>query len=220
MTKTYQNFLFDLDGTLLDTAPDLLAAVNETLAAHNLPPEKISTLKNRIHGGSQMLLGKAFNIEADDPAFTQLKQEFLDHYLTHINDQTAYFPGIERLLNELNQQAIGWGIVTNKPTWLTEPLLEHYPLLKNSSCLVCGDTLAVQKPHPDPILLGLQQADFLAKNTLFIGDSINDMLAGRDAGVDTAIAAYGYIPTQEDMQRWPHQLVLEHADALLNHTAK
>ena len=217
MAKTYQTFLFDLDGTLLDTAPDLLVAVNETLTAHNLPTEKITTLKNRIQGGSQMLLGKAFNLNACDPAFIELKQEFLAHYLNHINDNTQYFSGVESLLNELNQRNMGWGIVTNKPTWLTEPLLEHYPLLNQSACLVCGDTLRVQKPHPDPVLLGLEQAGFYPKNTLFIGDSINDMLAGKDAGVDTAIAAYGYIPAQVDMQNWPHQLILEQADALLNH---
>lgn len=217
MIKTYRHILFDLDGTLLDTAPDLLMAVNEVLEKHNLPTENLATLKNRVHGGSKMLLGKAFNLAEEDPKFDKLKQEFLDHYLNHINDHTEYFAGVEKLLMTLNQKNISWGIVTNKPDWLTEPLLRQYPLLSDAKCLVCGNTLPVQKPHPDPILLALTQTSFRAEHTLFIGDSINDMVAGEQADVDTAIAAYGYIPSEDDMQQWPHQIVLKKPIDLLNH---
>ena len=212
---TLQHLLFDLDGTLLDTVPDILSAMNKVLAQNNLPPVNLDTLRHRIHGGSQALLGKAFGITEHDPKYGSIKEQFLKEYSITLNVQTNYFTGIPELLTALKKAQIPWGIVTNKPTWLTQPLLTHFPLLAQAHCIICGDTLSVQKPNPEPVLLALQQGKFPSENTVFLGDSEIDMIAGQKAGVMTAIAAYGYIPKHEDVTQWPHHFIIQQPHDLL-----
>lgn len=198
-------FLFDLDGTLLDTAPDLANAVNFVLEKYGKPTQPLPVLRTRVYGGSKTLLSHAFQLSEHSSKFEKIRDEFLQHYHAHLTDETTLFPGMEDLLQLLESKKYSWGVVTNKPTWLTTPLLSHFNLLNRAACVVCGDTLKTAKPDPAPLLHAAELIKQDPKQGIFLGDSEMDMQAAKSAGMLAVLAQYGYLPDNEAHKKWPYQ---------------
>jgi len=183
--------LFDLDGTLLDSAPDLVAALNQVRISEKLPELITSEMSSHVSRGAVGLL-KAGMPETDEVTFESWRLLFLRHYAKHSFKNSALYPGISELLGFLDYSRIPWGIVTNKTEALTLPIIDAAELRNSISCMVCGDTLSKCKPDPAPVILACEMLGVPAANTLFVGDDIRDLEAGRAAGTLTAAVHYGY----------------------------
>jgi phosphoglycolate phosphatase len=211
----FQSILFDLDGTLLDTAPDLAQALNATLQANGLntlPFEQIRPLVS--HGGTAMIR-HGFQLEPEHPRFEPLRVQLLEHYQAHIADQTRLFPGMPEVLNGIEARGLNWGVVTNKPGWLTEPLLAALDLQRRAAGVVCGDTLAQCKPHPAPLLHACELIGSEPARCLYIGDARRDIEAGQSAGMVTLVALFGYLNDSDRPQDWgASALIHQPADIL------
>lgn len=208
--------LFDLDGTLADTAPDLAGALNAIRVKHGLPELSLETISPTVSLGGNAMIKLAFNLEEGDDGFEEIREQFLNYYLEHIADETRLYDGMESLLSTLENNNKIWGIVTNKSTWLTTPLLEALELDKRSACVVCGDTLEHRKPHPAPILHACDLIDAKPENTLYIGDAKRDVEAGIRAGTKTMVALYGYIEADEDPVDWNADTMVSSVDQINN----
>ena len=204
--------LFDLDGTLLDTAPDLCRALNEVLAAHAMPGKTLEQVRPHATHGTKSLLNLGFGEGAYEQE--ELREAFWAAYLRGISASTELFAGVAALINELDQAAIPWGIVTNKVTHLTEAALPHYPALARCQALVCGDTLKERKPHPAPLLKAAEQLAVAPKDCLYLGDAITDMQAARAAGMTALVASWGYV--DDTHPSWPADAILSTPQALLD----
>jgi len=201
--------LFDLDGTLLDTAPDLAAALNATLEANGraaLPFEQIRPLVS--HGGSA-LIKLGFQLEPQHPQFEPLRAQLLDHYQAHIADHTRLFPGMEQVLSHIESRGLAWGVVTNKPAWLTEPLLEALDLRRRAAGVVCGDTLNERKPHPAPLLHACRLIGTTPEACIYVGDAERDIRAGHNAGMATLVALFGYLMESDRPEDWGASALIE-----------
>ena len=194
--------IFDLDGTLADTAPDLANALNQVLKNHNKPTLPYEKIRPIVSNGGAALITLGFHITPDDPEFEALKNELLDIYRGNIAVETTLFLGMTELLSELEAQKIKWGIVTNKPGWLTKPLLDALNLTDKASSVVSGDTLHVKKPNPKPLLLACQQAGSEVNECVYVGDAERDILAGSRAIMRTAVALFGYIEESDNPESW------------------
>jgi 2-phosphoglycolate phosphatase len=183
--------LFDLDGTLLDSAPDLVGSLNWVRSSENLPPLEISEMKRFASKGAVGLL-RAGMPAAEDAAFEAWRERFLEHYALNSYRDSSLYDGIRELLDFLEEEGIPWGIVTNKIEALTWPILEAAKLADSVSCVVCGDTLAESKPHPAPVSLACGMVDVVPGDTVFVGDDVRDIQAGKAAGTRTAAVYYGY----------------------------
>lgn len=215
---TFQAVLFDLDGTLLNTADDLGAALNTVLIKHDRQPLSKALYTVEASNGSLAMLRAGFGAK-DWPSLnhTILQQQFLDYYLANIAQHTHYYPAIESLLLSLNERNIQWGIVTNKPTFLTLPLLQHFTLLAKCKAVVCGDTLQVAKPYPEPLLLAATRLDVAPSACLYVGDAQRDIQAGQAAQMKTAIANWGYIASTDDILSWHADFICADAQQLSNY---
>lgn len=197
--------LFDLDGTLLDTSYDFAYALNQTCRDFNQPPMRYQDIRKVVSQGGLAMTQLAFP-QAEGDALEERRQHFLKVYFDNIDNQTQLFPGLEPGLNRLAENNIPWGIVTNKPTWLTEKLLAKLSFPSQPLSVICGDTLSVRKPHPDPLLLAAKQCQVAPDHCLYIGDHPRDIEAGINAGMKTASALFGYLPEQnanESENPWP-----------------
>ena len=174
--------LFDLDGTVLDTATDMVAVAKRMQSEQGLEPSPYPMLRNTVSNGARALLSKAFDLSTSDPRMDELADNYLKRYAAEIYMDTAFFAGVEPLLQTLSGQGIKVGIVTNKPTGLTESLLRAMGIEDRFEVLVCGDTLTRAKPHADPILHAMKQLGVTATQTWYVGDSSRDMEAARAAG--------------------------------------
>ncbi|WKE63980.1 HAD-IA family hydrolase [Gallaecimonas kandeliae] len=203
--------LFDLDGTLLDTAPDLRRALNEVLAAQGLPLKSLDEVRPHATHGTKSLLNLGFGEGAFERQ--ELREAFWAAYLRDISQETRLFPGVAELVAALNAAAIPWGIVTNKITQLTVAALPHFPELDACQALVCGDTLAERKPHPAPLLHAAALLGSDPRHCLYLGDALTDMEAARDAGMQGLVASWGYV--DQDHPHWPARAVLARPQALL-----
>ena len=183
--------LFDLDGTLIDSAPDLVAALNAVRSEAGLEPVSVEQAGHAVTRGAPGLL-KVGMPEADGETFEAWRKSLLDHYAKSGFPLTRFYDGIEELLGALDSAGIPWGIVTNKIESLTVSYLEASGLRGRVSSIVCGDTLEVTKPHPAPILLACEQMGMAPGDTVFVGDDPRDIEAGRAAGTKTAAILYGY----------------------------
>ncbi|MCU7916978.1 MAG: HAD-IA family hydrolase [Candidatus Thiodiazotropha sp. (ex Epidulcina cf. delphinae)] len=199
---TIECVLFDLDGTFADTAPDLHFALNQVLAKHGRQPISYQQIRPAVSHGSQAMLKVGFGIEPDDPRFSQLQKDFLAIYLNNIAVQTKPFDGIPALIERLEQRAIRWGIVTNKPAWLTDPLMRELDMHQRASAIVSGDTTPYTKPHPEPVRHACQLAGVDPARSLYVGDAIRDIQAGRHAGTKTLIALFGYLSDDDEPSKW------------------
>lgn len=195
--------LFDLDGTLLDTAPDLAAALNHVRQLDGLPPLPLATLRPYASHGSRGLLACGFGDEQTPAEHERRRQQLLDHYLANIARHSQLFAGVEALLQTLAERAIGWGIVTNKPGFLTNALLPHFPLLAGAASVISGDTLAVAKPHPEPLFHACRQLGVNPADCWYVGDAQRDLEAGRAAGMAAILADWGYLHPDEPGSDWP-----------------
>ncbi|WP_455216637.1 HAD family hydrolase [Kaarinaea lacus] len=207
-----RTILFDLDGTLADTAPDLAFALNSVLQEQKRETLPFETIRPVVSHGGIALTSLGFGIEPGHPDFEPLRQRLLEIYRSNIARETRLFPGMEELLINIENSNRNWGIVTNKPSWLTEPLMDALGLSDRAACIVSGDTCVNRKPHPEPILHGCRLAGSEAEQCLYIGDAERDIEAGRRAGLHTIVALFGYIGENENPVDWE-------ADALLNSPA-
>jgi len=206
--------LFDLDGTLLDTAPDMVGALNRLLGEHGREPLDLAAARPFVSHGAARLVRLGF-AEADDEHFERLRQRFLALYAAHVADGTCLFAGIEDVLGALEASGKPWGVVTNKPGWLTTPLLRALDLDSRAACVVSGDTVAERKPHPMPLLHAAAQIGVDAERCVYVGDAERDIRAGRAARMTTVAAAYGYVAADEDLSLWsPHAVISEPRELL------
>lgn len=194
--------LFDLDGTLADTAPDLAAAANRQRSRRGLEPHAYGPLRAVASQGARGLLRVALNMAPDHDQFEQTRQQFLDDYASASTTHSHLFAGIADLLDDIKRRGMAWGIVTNKATHLTLPIVEFLGLKQECAALVCGDTLARAKPHPDPLLHAAQMAGFKPEQCIYVGDDLRDVQAARAARMPVVAAAYGYLGEDADVTSW------------------
>jgi N-acetyl-D-muramate 6-phosphate phosphatase len=197
-----QAVLFDLDGTIADTAPDLVAAVNKMRHDRGLEMRPLETLRPFASAGARGLLGGAFEIGPEHHDFAVMRDEFLANYEADLCIETTLFPGIDELLDQLDARGVRWGIVTNKITRLSAPLVALLGLDTRAACLVCGDTTPHSKPHPAPLLHAAELLDVAPERIVYVGDDLRDVQAGFAAGMITVAAAYGYCGDDIPPRRW------------------
>lgn len=189
--RTPLAILFDLDGTLADTAPDLAGAVNQLRIARGLVPTDYELLRPIASAGARGLIGVAFGITPDDAAYEELRDDFLKNYEAAIAVDSSLFAGITELLSGLQEQGIAWGIVTNKIARLTDQLVPKIGL-GHAACVISGDTTAHSKPHPAPLFEAAKRIGVLPEHCWYVGDDLRDIQAGQAAGMTTIAAAWGY----------------------------
>jgi phosphoglycolate phosphatase len=194
--------LFDLDGTLADTAPDLAYALNTVLQEQGRAPLPYENIRPVVSHGGIALIEHGFGIDETAAEFQPLRQRLLDIYRDNIARETRLFDGMEELLQLLEQRGLNWGVVTNKPGWLTEPLLEQLGIRQRAAAVVSGDTLPERKPHPAPMLLACEQSGSQAAECLYVGDAERDIEAGRNAGMTTLVALFGYLGENDHPDTW------------------
>jgi len=202
LNRTVSAVLFDLDGTLLDTAPDLIFAANTALAEADIPPRSMAELKPCISGGAAVMLRCAFNGDYEPALFDRVLHRMLELYQTYVADRTRFFDGTESVLGELERRAIPWGIVTNKMSRFTDPLLAKLSLADRAGCVISGDTTAEKKPHPLPLLEASRRLNLAPEECVYVGDAPGDVEAGRRAGMTTLTALYGYIAVDDAPCDW------------------
>jgi len=194
--------LFDLDGTLADTAPDLAYALNTLLTEEGRAPLPEAHIRPEVSHGSPGLLKVGFNMGPQDADYARLRSRLLEIYADNLCRQTRLFPGIDELLKALERQGINWGIVTNKPAFLTDPLVRQLSPAPAPACIVSGDTTTNRKPHPEPMLHACACAGSQPPQCLYVGDAERDIQAGKDAGMKTLVALFGYISASESPENW------------------
>ncbi|OGT00109.1 MAG: phosphoglycolate phosphatase, partial [Gallionellales bacterium RBG_16_56_9] len=183
--------LFDLDGTLVDTAPDLAAAVNRLRADRGLAPTPLALLRPFASAGARGLIGAAFQLQPSDPGYEELRVAFLDTYEAELVRESRLFDGIDKLLAEIAEMTLSWGIVTNKAARFTEPLVPRIGL-QQAACIISGDTTSHPKPHPAPLLEAAHRLQLAPADCWYVGDDLRDIQAGQAAGMASIAAAWGY----------------------------
>jgi N-acetyl-D-muramate 6-phosphate phosphatase len=194
--------LLDLDGTLLDTAPDLARALNALRTQQQLPPVAFERIRPRVSEGATAVVRVGFP-EADAAQFEALRARFLELYRAQLVIETRLFPGFDAVLAQLEAHRIPWGVITNKPRWLTEPLLQQLGLFERAACVLSGDSLPVRKPDPLPLLTAARQLRVEPARCLYLGDALRDAQAARAANMVALGASFGYIEAREDVKHWP-----------------
>lgn len=213
--RTPSTILFDLDGTLLDTAPDLAAALNIVLEKHQRDPLPFARLRPFASAGTRGLLGLGFNIQESDPSYPALRLEFLQAYHENLAVHTTFFPGIIEVLEAIETQGLQWGVVTNKPTNLSQELLVAFHLAKRAACIVGADIVAHRKPAPDSLFLACQLIEARPNECIYIGDAKRDIEAAHCAGMPAAAALYGYIQPDDDPLSWGAEYTINQPIELL-----
>ena len=193
--------LFDLDGTLVDTAPDMVAVLQELQESRGADVVAYDTARLHVSNGALGLLAVGFPDQPHEFG-SDLHVEYLERYEARVSHASVVFPGLPELLDELDSRQCPWGVVTNKPAFLTDPLLDALALGPRVACVVSGDTLPQRKPHPAPLLHACDLAGLLPETTVYVGDASRDIEAGQNAGMATIAAAYGYITPDDDALSW------------------
>ncbi|MBT9489947.1 MAG: HAD-IA family hydrolase [Rubrivivax sp.] len=206
--------LFDLDGTLIDSAPDLAGAANDLRALHGLPPLPYADLRSMVGSGARGMVGVAFGVAPGEPRFEGLRDSFLARYEARMLQETAVFAALQPVLTTLASVGLAWGIVTNKARRFAEPVVAGLKLAP--ATLVCGDTTPHAKPHPAPLLEAARQLGLPPATCVYVGDDHRDILAGRAAGMPALAAAWGYLGRGETIEAWGADAVLSDANALLH----
>ena len=207
--------LFDLDGTLADTAPDLAGALNVLLAELDRPPLPYETIRPHVSHGARALIRLGLDLGDGDPEFAPLHLRFLDIYRNAIAEQTRLFDGMEALLETAEAHGVPWGVVTNKPAWLTDPLMDALGLSARAGCIVSGDTTAHAKPHPEPMFHASRQVGVPPEACLFVGDAERDIEAGRRAGMRTLVACFGYLGPEDRPEAWGADGLVDSPDEIV-----
>lgn len=212
----YDAVLFDLDGTLIDSAPDLLITLNTVLQAHGRPVCADDSFGRYVSQGSKKLLELGFDGDYPIP-LPELRQQFLDKYQQQNTQNTDFYAGILPLLTAIEDSNTPWGIITNKPTRPTVPIAEQLQLDRRAAAIVCGDTLPVAKPDPAPIALACKMIGVIPERCVYIGDSRGDVTAGQLAGMATIACAYGYIEPDDDVNTWQADAIVQSPDEIWQH---
>ena len=194
--------LFDLDGTLVDTAPDLGFALNQQRLARGMSELPIAAIRSQASSGARGLLKTGFGIEPGQSGYDTLRDEFLDIYEQNLARSSRLFPGVSSLLDQIERRRLRWGIVTNKAERFTFPLLRALRLIDRSACVICGDTTPHPKPHPAPLLAAAKRLGIPARQCIYIGDDERDVQAGHAAGMPVLVARYGYLGNGTPPEQW------------------
>jgi phosphoglycolate phosphatase len=208
--------LFDLDGTLADTAPDLAAALNVVRATRGMAPMPLAELRPWASHGARGLLGAGMGVLPDAVDYAELRDAFLDSYAGALCVGTTLFSSVEAVLNEIEARGMRWGIVTNKATRFTLPLLEALGLAARAHAVICGDTTAHAKPHPAPLLAAADALETPPGRCVYVGDAERDVAAGVAAGMRTIVARYGYITANEAPDAWPADGIIDSPRELID----
>ena len=208
--------LFDLDGTLLDTAPDMGYALNQTLLEHDRHPLPLIHIRPHVSHGARALVRLGFGLKPGDHDYDAIRQRLLDIYRANLARDTRLFPGMEKVLGSIEKRGLNWGVVTNKPAWLTDPLVDALDLSHRAVCIVSGDTTRNSKPHPEPLLHACRQAGSQPAQCLYVGDAPRDIEAGRNAGLRTIVALFGYIGPDDEPLNWGADISIERPEQLLD----
>jgi phosphoglycolate phosphatase len=207
--------LFDLDGTLIDSAPDLAGAGNDMRVARGLAPYPLAHFRPMVGSGARGMVGRAFGVGPHEDEFAELRDEFLQRYEARMTQETRVFDGMLSVLDAFDARAMPWGIVTNKATRFSDPLVRALGLLPRAATLVCGDTTPHSKPHPAPLLEAARRIGVDATECIYVGDDLRDVQAGQAAGMTTVAVHWGYLGEGETIAAWgadhlvqtPHDLL-------------
>lgn len=202
MFKDIEAVLFDLDGTLIDSAPDLGAAADKMRVARRMPSLPLEHYRPMAGAGARGMLGVAFNLTPEHPDFPALREEFFVNYENCMTERTYVFDGVAELIEQLRLRRLGWGVVTNKSERFTLPLTRRMPLFGSAAAVVSGDTTPHSKPHPAPLLEAARRLGVAPARCIYVGDDERDIVAGLAAGMGTVAAGYGYLGAQADTSRW------------------
>lgn len=210
----FRALLLDLDGTLADTAADLGGALNALRREEGQGPLPADRIRPIASDGARGLLKLGFELDPDDPTFADFRERLLKAYIDRIAEETRLFEGMHSLLQGLAAGGIAWGVVTNKPAWLTDPLMAALAVEPAPACIVSGDTVSRTKPHPDSLLYAAEQIACAPEECIYVGDAPRDIEAALAAGMAPVVAAWGYLPEDSDPHAWGAQAVLHSPSAL------
>jgi N-acetyl-D-muramate 6-phosphate phosphatase len=208
--------LFDLDGTLIDSAPDLGAAADKMRTDRGMASLPLSEYRPMAGAGARGMIGIAFGLTPQDEGYEALKEEFFVNYEACMTERTYAFDGVAELIAALDRAGLKWGVVTNKSERFTVPLTQRMPLFGTAQTIVSGDTTPHAKPHPAPLLEAARQLDIAPGRCVYVGDDERDIVAGRAAGMPTVAAAYGYLGATADTDVWKADATISTPGALLN----
>ena len=199
---TLKAVLFDLDGTLLDTAPDFYTTLNQLRHEEGFETLDYAAIRRTVSNGARALIDLAFDFERDTPEFNRLLNRLLEIYQGNLADKTALFDGMQDVLNFIGEQNLAWGIVTNKSSLYTLPILDALNLSPVPGAVICPDHVSQTKPHPEPLLLACEQIGCQPHEGLYVGDHLRDIDCGKNAGMPTVAVSFGYIAEGDDPQSW------------------
>lgn len=194
--------LFDLDGTLIDSAPDLGAAADKMRTDRGLPSLPMARYRPMAGAGARGMLGEAFGMTPDHPEFAVWREEFFVNYESRMTENTTIFEGVPELVGQILRRNMAWGVVTNKAARFTEPLTRAIPLFQTAGAVVSGDTTPHAKPHPAPLLEAAARLNLPPEQCIYVGDDERDIVAGLAAGMGTVAAIYGYLGSKTDPKEW------------------
>lgn len=206
--------IFDLDGTLIDSAADLAGAYNALRVSQSLASLPLDILKPKVAYGTIELICEDFSVSTNDTLYTQLRKTFTQFYTARMTKKTRLFAGIAAMLSALKRRHIPWAIVTNKPKRFALPIIQYFPILHDACCVVCRDTLEVCKPHPRPLQYACQQMSIAPARAVMVGDTQTDVQAARNAGMPAMVVGYAY-QNKNDIARWQADVILQHPKELL-----
>ncbi len=207
--RAVRGVLFDLDGTLIDSAPDLAGAANRLRADHSLPPLPLETLRPMVGAGARGMVGVAFGVAPGEPRFEALRDGFLAHYEARLLEHTQPFEGVDAMLSALEAAGIPWGIVTNKATRFALPIVAGLKLAQRAAVVVCGDTTPHSKPHPEPLWHAARAMGLAPEGVVYVGDDLRDAQAARAAGMAMVAATWGYLGLGEPVHSWGADVLMD-----------
>jgi len=208
--------LFDLDGTLIDTAPDFTLALNQLRVEHQQTHLPEDAIRSQVSNGARALIKLGFGLKEGETGFKPLLERLLDLYLANIAVNTRLFPKLDRLLKNLENRNIPWGIVTNKPSRFTDPLLDQLGLSERCGVTICPDHVVNRKPHPEAVLKACRELAVCPEKVFFVGDHARDIEAGNRAGNITIAAAWGYLDAGDDINRWHANFIINTPEQLVS----
>lgn len=220
MSTPLKAVLFDLDGTLLDTAPDFELVLNQLLETHGQAPLPYEAIRNTVSHGGRALVTLGFELQEGDEGFAERLAELLALYRQNLLVKTRLFPGLEEVLQLIETSGIHWGIVTNKPSEYTFPILEGLGLAERCAVTICPDHVSERKPNPEGLLLACQRIGCEPGEAVYVGDHARDIEAGKNAGMPTIAANYGYIPADDPAAHWQADLLVNRAEEIHDYVAQ
>jgi len=216
MSRQFQAVLFDLDGTLIDSAPDLAGAANELREAHGLPALPYECFRPMVGSGARGMIAVAFDVGPHHESFVGLRDDFLRLYELRMTKQTRVFDAVVPVLEALEKQQRKWGIVTNKAARFTDPLVRSLGLHPRAATVIAGDTTPHSKPHPAPLLEAARRVGLAPSQCIYVGDDLRDVQAGQAAGMATVVAGWGYLGVDEPIESWGAEYIVRNPADLLN----